>query len=519
MLGVVPEARVAAGAIGIGLVAGTLCFAAEGIAPVTTAEPGRAAFSFQTIRERARALAAKEYRPEPNKLPDFLKKLTYSDYQAIRFRTEQAPWRNPPLKFTLQFFHPGYLYQDPAVIHLVEDGQVRDFDFSPDQFDYGRLVFPQPLPRDLRFAGLRVLYPVNHPRKQDEIASFVGASYFRVLGARQRYGASMRGLAIDTAEPSGEEFPRFTEFWVERPGVASSRLQLFALLDSPSLAGAYRFVLKPGDTTILEEEASVFLRKEVRKLGLAPLTSMFLVGENRTRYVPDFRPEVHDSDGLLLQFGDGQWLWRPLVNPDKNHRISSFASDNLRGFGLLQRDREFRDYEDLAARYDLRPSLWVQMETNWGSGTVELVEIPSPDEFHDNVVAYWVPKQKPAVAQELHWVCALSAFLTGPARPRLLTVQATRIRPEHDKLPLLFVLDFNGDAPAGLMATNTLEAKVQASRGEVRNQVVQKNDLTGGWRMSFELAGDLGEEVELRAFLLSGSQTVSETWVYRYQRP
>ena len=383
--------RLTTGLAGV-VVAGAVCLGGEAVAPETP-PPVAPAVSFQSIRESARALAARDYRSEPNKLPESLKKLGYDDYKVIRFRPEQEPWHNEQLDFTLEFFHPGYLYQDPVLIHLVEEGQVKGFDFSPRQFDYGRVHFPEPLPRDIHFAGLRVLYPVNHPRKQDEVASFIGASYFRLLGARQRYGASFRGLAIDTAEPSGEEFPRFTEFWVEKPGAHSTFLQVFALLDSPRAAGAYRFVIKPGDTTTVEEEASVFIRKEIKKLGLAPLTSMFLVGENRTQCVPDFRPEVHDSDGLLLQMGEDQWLWRPLVNPQKNHRVSSFAADNLAGFGLLQRDRDFRSYEDLAARYDLRPSLWVQAATNWGAGAVELVEIPTPNEFHDNVVAYWVPNK------------------------------------------------------------------------------------------------------------------------------
>ena len=405
------------------------------------------------------------------------------------------------------------------LIHLVEEGQVRDFDFSPQQFDYGPVHFPEPLPRDLHFAGLRVLYPVNHPRNQDEVASFLGASYFRLLGARQRYGASFRGLAIDTAEPSGEEFPRFTEFWVEKPGAQSTFLQVFALLDSPRVAGAYRFVLKPGETTTVEEEASVFIRKEIKKLGLAPLTSMFLIGENRTRFVPDFRPEIHDSDGLLLQMGDGQWLWRPLVNPQKSHRVSSFAADNLAAFGLLQRDHDFRSYEDLAARYDLRPSLWVQPATNWGAGAVELVEIPTPNEFHDNVVAYWVPKQKPAPGQEFHWACTLSTFLSGPHASRAGGCAGHAHQPRARQEPPRFVIDFTGDTPASLATNAAVQAKVQTSRGEVRNLVVQKNDITGGWRVFFDLAGELNEDTDLRAFLLNGNQTISETWVYRYQRP
>ena len=500
------------------MVAGAVCLAGEAAAPVTP-PPAAPLVSFQTLRERARALAAKDYRPEPNKLPESLKKLGYDDYQCIHFRPEHRPWHNEPLEFTLEFYHPGFLYQDPVLIHLVEEGQVRDFDFSPEQFDYGRVHFPEALPQGLHFPGLRVLYPVNNPRKQDEVASFIGASYFRLLGARQRYGASFRGLAIDTGEPSGEEFPRFTEFWVEKPGAHSTFLQVFALLDSPRAAGAYRFVIKPGETTTVEEEASVFIRKEIKKLGLAPLTSMFLAGENRTQFVPDFRPEVHDSDGLLLQIGDGQWLWRPLVNPQKTHRVSSFATDKLTAFGLLQRDRDFRSYEDLAARYDLRPSLWVQPGTNWGPGAVELVEIPTPSEFHDNVVAYWVPKQKAAPGQEFHWACTLSTFLTGPEHPALEAVLATRISPEHDKLPLRFVIDFTGDTPASLVTNATVQAKVQTFHGEIRNLVVQKNDITGGWRVFFDLGGELNEDTELRAFLLNGNQTISETWVYRYQKP
>jgi periplasmic glucans biosynthesis protein len=500
------------------VVGGAVCLAGGAVAPETP-PPVPPAVSFQSLRERARTLAARDYRPEPNKLPESLKKLSYDDYQAIRFRPEQGPWHNEHLQFTLAFFHPGYLYQDSVLIHLVEEGQVRDFDFSSQQFDYGPVHFPEPLSRDIHFAGLRVLYPVNHPRKQDEVASFIGASYFRLLGARQRYGASFRGLAIDTAEPGGEEFPRFTEFWVEKPGAYSTFLQLFALLDSPRATGAYRFVIRPEDTTTVEEEASVFIRKEIKKLGLAPLTSMFLVGENRTQSVPDFRPEIHDSDGLLLQMGGGQWLWRPLVNPKKSHRVSSFAADNLTAFGLLQRDHDFRSYEDLAGRYDLRPSLWVQPATNWGPGAVELVEIPTPNEYHDNVVAYWVPKQKPAPGLELHWACTLSTFLTGPERPALEAVLATRISPEHDKIPLRFVIDFTGDTLASLASNATVQAKVQTSRGEVRNLVVQKNDITGGWRVFFDLGGELNQDPDLSAFLLNGNQTISETWVYRYQRP
>lgn len=474
--------------------------------------------TFQSLCGRARTLAAHDYHPEPVKLPESLRKLSYDDYQAIRFVPAEGPWYPEHLDFTFQFYHPGYLFQEPVLIHLVDAAGIRDFAFSPRQFDYGRVHFPEPLPPDLHFSGLRVLYPLNQPGKQDEVASFIGASFFRLLGVGQKYGASFRGLAMDTAEPGGEEFPRFIEFWVGKPAAHASSIQVLALLDSPSVAGAYQFLIKPGEATVVEEEASLFPRKEIKKLGLAPMTSMFLMGENRTRYLPDFRPEVHDSDGLLLQTGDGQWLWRPLINPLKNHRISRFPADNPLFYCLLQRDRDFRNYQDLEARYDLRPNLCVQPGTNWGAGTVELVEIPTPNEYHDNIVAYWVPNQKPTPGQEFRWRCTVSALANNPGRDPLEEVIATRIAPEHEKDPPRFVIDFSGNGTAVLATNAPVQARVQTSRGEVQHLVVQKNEITGGWRLSFELSGDLTEEADLRATLLNGDRVISETWIYRYAR-
>jgi glucans biosynthesis protein len=316
------------------LTVGACLLAAWGGEAPAQSEPG---FSFAIVQQRARQRAATEYRPEPNRLPQFLKSLGYDGYQRIRFRPETGPWEGQSNRFTLQFFHPGYLYQNPLAIHVVEQGRLTDFQFSPAQFDYGTNQFPKPVPPDLQFAGLRVLYPLNTAGKQDEAIAFLGASYFRLIGVGERYGASARGLAIDTAESTGEEFPCFVEFWIERPPRRANRLELFALLDSPSAAGAYRFLLQPGEPTVLEVEGSLFLRKAIRKLGLAPLTSMFLMGTSRTRFIPDFRPQVHDSDGLLIKGNAGEWLWRPLANPNKEHHVARWPADGPKGFGLLQR--------------------------------------------------------------------------------------------------------------------------------------------------------------------------------------
>jgi glucans biosynthesis protein len=426
---------------------------------------------------------------------------------------------NEALRFTFQFFHRGFIYQDPVQIHLVEQGKVRDFPFSPSQFDYGKIQLTAPLPTGFHFAGLRVLYPINAPGKQDEVAAFLGASYFRLVAAHQRYGASARGLAVDTAEPSGEEFPRFIHFWIEKPGPLDNSVRLYALLDGPSAAGAYRFDIRPGEITQLEVETSLFFRKNVKKLGLAPLTSMFLIGENRLRLVPDFRPEVHDSDGLLLESESGDWLWCPLVNPAKEHVVSRFPFSKLKGFGLLQRDRKFEDYQDLVARYELRPSLWVEPRENWGTGAVELVEIPAPNEYNDNIVAYWVPDQHPGHDQELHCTYRLSACADMPEKSSLLRVDSTRITPEHDKVPPRFVIDFKSTGDPTLAADTPVETKVQTSHGSIRNLVTEKNEVTGGWRTFFDLIDAGAKPVELRVLLHKGSEALSETWVYHYQQP
>ena len=484
------------------------------ISPPAFAQP--APFSFQILRERARALAAKEYHPEVNpELPDFIKKLNYDEYRDIRFHQDLAPWQGEHLPFQFSFFHRGYLFPEPVPIHLIEEGQVHDFQYSPQQFDFGKNKFPKPPPPDLKFAGARVFYCPGTNRF--EIAAFVGASYFRLIGLHQRYGASFRGLAVDTGEPTGEEFPRFTELWLEKPREQAAAFQIYALLDSPSCAGAFRFLITPGEITTCEVEASVFMRKDVAKIGFAPLTSMFLMAENRTRFIPDFRPEIHDSDGLLVHTGDNKWLWRPLVNPAKKHQVSRFPGDNVIGFGLLQRDTDFHHYEDLDSRYELRPSLWVEPKGNWGAGAVELVEIPSPTEGNDNIVAYWVPQEKAAAGREFSWTYQLSALAGNPPEPSLLRVEATRISPEHDKSPPHFVIDFAGAIPPEVPVNVPVEARLQTSRGEVHNLVAQKSEVTGGWRVFFDLVGAGSDPTDLRLTLHAGDWTLSETWIYVYQ--
>jgi periplasmic glucans biosynthesis protein len=488
--------------------------------PAQTAQAGgeEGGFSFNAVRDMARALAAKDFRPQENSdLPDVLKKLSYDDYQKIHFRQEHNLWKDDHVRFMAQFFQRGYLYIDPVKIHVIDHAKVSDLPYSPALFDYDTDRVPKDLPTSTQFAGLRLLYPLNDPKKMDEVAEFLGASYFRILGASQRYGTSIRGLAIDTAEPSGEEFPRFTEFWLEKPPQLAGGIRVYALMDSASVAGAYRFVIEPGGATVVEVESSLFFRKSPKKIGVAPLGSLFLTGQNRTRYIPDYRPQVHDADGLLISTGDSNWIWRALVNPAKEHRISRFPVAELKGFGLMQRDREFSDYDDLASRYERRPSYWVEPEGNWGPGTIELVEIPTPSEWNDNIVAYWIPQEAPKPGQELHLTYHLSALLAGPEQVPLLRVQSTRLRPESGDSPPRFVINFAGNPPQQVDLESKC-ARVQASQGQVQHLVVQTNDATGGWQVFFDLAGAGDNRTELRLRLQPGRAPLSETWVYDYQK-
>ena len=326
--------------------------------------------------------------------------LTYDRYRDIRFKPNEAWWRGAKLPFELAFFHQGFYFDQPVRINEVVAGRVREIKFSPDLFDFGANKIDRQKMQGLGFAGFRVHYPVNTPKYKDEVLVFLGASYFRAMGKGQVYGLSARALAVDTALISGEEFPRFVEFWIEQPAANARELTIYGLLDSKRVTGAYRFLLKPGVETVVDVKAQIFLRENVSKLGLAPLTSMFTFGENQRPRTEDYRPEVHDSDGLLIQSGTGEWIWRPLTNP-KRLLVTSFALDNPLGFGLMQRDRDFSRYEDLEARYERRPSAWVEPKGKWGAGRVELVQIPSPDETNDNIVAYWVPDATPAYAQAL----------------------------------------------------------------------------------------------------------------------
>ncbi len=488
---------------------------ALGLAPragLLAAEAAAVPFDAQTVRKMARALADAAFQAPDTKLPDALAKLAYDAYRSIRFDPAQSLWRGRGLPFEAQFFHRGSLYANRVDLFEVADGQAQPLRYQPGQFDFG--ATPRTGDEDLGYAGFRLHSAINRADSVDEIAVFLGASYFRAVGKNLLYGLSARGLSINTADPGGEQFPAFKAFWLERPQPGTNSIVVTGLLDSPSAAAAMRFSIRPGDDTVFDVELTLFPREDIAQPGIATMTSMFLFDPLDRGGADDYRRAVHDSDGLMMLTGRGEELWRPVANP-RILQISQFADTSPRGFGLMQRTRALRDFEDLEARYEKRPSLWVEPIGDWGEGVVQLVEIPTKDEVHDNIVAFWRPK-KPLLAKSEHgFTYRLHWAPDAPVASALGRFTASRsgAGPGGTRL---FVLDVAGGALKALAADAQPRLAVSTDRGKIQNAVVRPNPEEGGWRIGFELLPEDAKAAELRVQLLAGDAPLTETWVFRW---
>jgi glucans biosynthesis protein len=473
------------------------------------------AFDFDDVADLARRKARAPYQPPDRAQPAELELLGYDRYRDIRFRPDRAIWRAEGLPFDLMFFHRAQSNPRVRMSEVVE-GEARHLPYDSADFDFGKNTLAPETWGELDYAGLRVHYHLNGPEYKDELLAFLGASYFRALAAGSRYGLSARGLAVDTVGGQGEEFPYFVEFWHVKPAADARTLRFFALLDSPRVSGAYQFDVTPGDETVVEVRKRLYLRAPVGTLGIAPLTSMYQFGENQPHRL-DFRPEVHDSDGLMVATGDGEWLWRPLINPNQT-LTTSFSMQELEGFGLIQRDRSFTSYEDPEARYDLRPSAWVEPLGSWGPGRVELVQIHTPNETNDNIVAYWVPETLPTpgepfdFAYRLHWQGSRVV-----QRPPGAWVTQSRVGQGYRELAddeQQFMVDFMGPALAALRPSAPVKAVVSApANGEILETNAYHVEATGAWRMMVLVKQlDAAQPVELRGYLQNGGDVLTETW-------
>ena len=464
-----------------------------------------AAFDFEDVAREAERVARAPYRKPPAADPALA--MSYDAYRKVRFKNEHSTWRDSGSPFEVRYFPLGRTFTRPLALHEIVGDEVKPLSLPPNAFEGTA---------SSAVAGFRVHRWVGEPRRSDEVGAFLGASYFRLVAQGLRYGLSARGLAVDTTGGSGEEFPEFTTYWLQRPQPGDTEVRFYALLESPRVTGAYAFVLRPtAGNTVAEVRARLILRAPVARLGIAPLTSMFLGAENQ-QPVQDYRPEVHDSDGLQVLSGSGEWLWRPLTNP-RGVFVTSFAMPSIRGFGLMQRDRAFVNYQDLEAHYELRPSAWVEPMSDWGPGRVELLQFHTPNETHDNIGAYWVPDKVAAPGQPMDFSWRVTITDQKPLPPGAWVVQSRfGYGYREGKLPpgrMQFHLDFAGPALQGL-AEEEVEA-VATGNSNVRDMrvIAQPNPAVQGWRVTLDYErANPKHPVELRAFLRAGSRTLSETW-------
>lgn len=516
--------------------------------PAAAGEPvSPVPFSFDSVIAMAKELAAKPY-DNPDAAPSpFIRSLTREQRDKIVFRPETAPWRDENLPFEIRFHHAGFIYNRVAALNAIVDGVSRPLMFTPEYFTYPTAELrKQAEEAGSCFAGFSLHYPFDlekgpdEQREKDEIASFLGASYFQSRGRKSNYGIYARALAVDTALPDGEEFPFFREFWFEKPQPDTKSAQIYALLDSPRMTGALMLTVIPGTSVAMDVKARFFPRANAAKpgkLGLAPLTSMFLYSETTNGRAGDYRPEIHNSDGLLMHTEEGEWLWNPLANPDRL-TVNRYTLENPRGFGLMQRDDNFDHYQDLAARYDMRSSLWIEPQGSWEDGHVELVEIPGSEDYHGNIVAFWVPgngmridsENGMEVAYRLYWMTP------GVTPHDLGKVSATRMLKPANSDTIQFIVDFEGERLNALPADTGLACIVETpEQYPVVERRLVKNDVTSGWRLFLKirrppkegiLGGLLsprsanGDAVRFKALLKQGENLpdpLTETWVFDLQ--
>jgi glucans biosynthesis protein len=483
------------------------------------------AFGYADVVKRARDLAAAPFETQVPALPESVAALDFDAWRDIRFKSDRLLLGEPGAPFRLELFHLGHLYKRPVIVNVLRDGVPAPIPYASNLFDYGHNKIAGALPINLGFAGFRLHCALNAPHVMDELIAFLGASYFRFLGRGQRYGLSARGLAIGSSAGANEEFPFFREFWIETPEPNGTRAIVHALLDGESATGAFRFEIYPEKDTRIEVTATLFARRAISALEMAPLSSMFLSGKNDHRFNDDFRNELHDSDGLLMQTGAGEWIWRPLSNPIEPE-LSSFLDKDVRGFGLLQRDRRFEHYQDLDLAYELRPSYWIEPREGWGEGRVQLVELPTGDESNDNIVVSWAPKETVQAGASMTYGYRLTALLDDDRlTPGGRAINTFRTHPKAlgaaeslQQGATRFLIDFSGGDLSYYLSDPTLiEVVASTSAGKITRTLLATNSHVSGFRAGVDVEIEPGQSCDLRVFLKSANHALTETWTFPWR--
>jgi len=496
--------------------------------PVLSQDQDAFAFDFDSLSARMQGLASVPFTPVIVDMPDAFRNLDYDAYRLIQYRSEASKWAEDDIGYRLQAFHLGWLYAEPVRVFSVEGGTARAVDFTAADFQYHDSAVGAAAAADTfpGVAGFRVNYPINRPDAHDELISFLGASYFRSLGRDNIYGLSARGLVLNSWVDLPEEFPRFSEFYVEKPQ-AGGPLTVYAALDSQSVTGAYRFVITPASDaaqeTTMDVTARLYFRSDVKELGVAPLTSMFLYAEANRGGFDDYRPQVHDSNGLLVERESGEIMWRALNNTTSLGNAYLWEN-NPRAFGLYQRGRDFEQYQDSGAHYERRPSLRVEPVGQWGQGMVRLIEIPATLEADDNIVAFWIPAEPALAGQSREYSYRLIwGNLDAEDNPAMAYVAETRagvggVSGVANASNLRkFVVDFKGGELDAIPPGTPLDVLATVNGGVVRSSVLSRVDANGVWRLVLDVETDGTAPMELKAYIVGFGKKLTETWLYQWR--
>ena len=480
-------------------------------------------FSWSALVARARDIASKPYQPPYRPAPEIVDQIDYTAHGKIRFKSDRSLYLDGPAVYPVGFFPVGKYFNKAIKMHALDGDTAREILYEPEYFDMPADSPAQHLPEDSGFAGFQIREAKTRPDwRTKDWAAFLGASYFRAIGALGEYGLSARGVAIDTALPTPEEFPNFTEFYIQPSTDEKLPVVVYALLDGPSISGAFKLTLRRTEGVVIDVENALFMRQAVKRLGIAPLTSMFWFDEYNKGYQLEWRRAAHDSDGLALWTGTGERIWRPLVNPPQI-KANAFVDKNPRGFGLMQRHRDPSHYLDRWLNYERRPSCWVEPIGDWGEGAVQLIEIPTDQEDFDNIVCMWVPKGPVVAGQSfeyryrLHWLGDEPYPAANLARPLETRIGRggfpyTRANPPEAKR---FVVEFGGGPLDVLPQTQKPEAVITTSRGEISSIFLETTSWNKNWRLQFDVKSEGPDPINVRAYLKQGDTALTETWLFQ----
>ena len=470
-------------------------------------------FSPGMVVEAARNLARQPYKAVASDLAAPLADLTYEQYVGIRLKPEAMIWGKDNLGFAIEPLSRGFIFSAPVLINVVENNVVRALQLTAGAFDFGKIASPQPS-TPVGLSGIRILQ-TNGGAATIEVAIIQGASFMRALAKGQNLGIVSRALSIRTADPKGEEFPFIREMWIERPSLATNALVVHALIDSESMTGGYRFTLRPGDVTIIDTECTLFARSAAENFGLGGMTAMFAFNALDRHNVDDVRDAVCEVSGLQMLNGKGEWIWRPVANRN-TLEVSAFLDIKPGGFGLLQRERRFSQFQDDVQHWELRPSLWIEPISEWGEGSVQLVEIPTDSEVNDNIICFWRPKASLPAGGDASFAYRQFWCWSPPTRPTLAIVSDTRSGRGSSGRRRRFVVEFTADQFADGKAVGDIKPACSTSAGTIQNLQTFSSEARKSYRVAFELDPGNDSLAEMRLVLESSGKPISETWLYRW---